>query len=131
MQELYANPVNGHTEAISRWAWLWALLFGPFFFAARGVWPHFVLAWLVWPWGTYGALLAPVWLLGLFVGPAGLGGPGLGASLALILLAVPAIAYAARTGRILRTHYGRLGWRRVQPRRAHQPDVPPPLAPRG
>ena len=54
----YRNPANGYTETISGLAWLHALVFGPFFFTAKGVWTHavisfliapFVLPWLIYP----------------------------------------------------------------------------------
>lgn len=35
----YRNPTNGLTER-PRLTWLWALLFGVFYFAWRGIWRH-------------------------------------------------------------------------------------------
>ena len=62
---------NGHRESVSHLAVLWALLFGCFFFAWRGVWGHAVLSLLVaivtfgLGWLVY-ALLAPAVLLGSY-----------------------------------------------------------------
>ncbi len=45
----YRNPTNGYTER-ARLTWLWALLFGVFYFAVKGIWRHaligFVLAFI-------------------------------------------------------------------------------------
>ena len=59
----FRNPTNGHTERVGP-AWLWALLFGVFYFAWRGLWTHaiigFALAFLTLgvSWVVY-AILAP------------------------------------------------------------------------
>lgn len=58
----FKNPQNGFTEETNK-SWLWALLFGCFYFAKHGVWPHvfisFFLAvftggisWLIYPFFT-------------------------------------------------------------------------------
>jgi len=55
----FVNPANGHVERIND-AWAWVLVFGGFYFAAKGVWNHAViglalavltggLSWLVYP----------------------------------------------------------------------------------
>jgi hypothetical protein len=60
MRAKYRNPANGRIETVSGLTWLWVLLFGCFYFAARGVWGHFVislgagiltlgLSWLIYP----------------------------------------------------------------------------------
>ena len=36
----FKNPSNDYIEEASSLAWLWALLFGPLYFAIKGVWPH-------------------------------------------------------------------------------------------
>lgn len=36
----FRNPANGYIEQISPLSWLWALLFGPLFFAVKGIWGH-------------------------------------------------------------------------------------------
>ena len=41
--EAYANPANGHVEQIGA-AWAWCLLFGPIYFAVKGVWGHAALS---------------------------------------------------------------------------------------
>ena len=56
----FKNPSNGYLERIPRLAPLWVLLFGPFYFALKGVWNHavfslilaivtFGLCWLAYP----------------------------------------------------------------------------------
>ena len=58
----FYNPANNAEEEISK-AWVWCLLFGPFYFAYKGVWPHAILSlfiavvtggisWLVYPFFT-------------------------------------------------------------------------------
>lgn len=39
---VYVNPANGHSEDSSL-ACIWALLFGTFFFMAKGIWRHVVI----------------------------------------------------------------------------------------
>jgi len=59
----FKNPTNGHTESVGP-AWLWALLFGVFYFAYKGMWTHaiigFALAFVTFgiSWVIY-AILAP------------------------------------------------------------------------
>lgn len=36
----FKNPANGFVEKISGLAWLWVFLFGPIYFAVKGVWRH-------------------------------------------------------------------------------------------
>ena len=38
----FKNPQNGFTERVGA-AWLWALLFGAFYFAWRGMWTHAII----------------------------------------------------------------------------------------
>lgn len=39
MASYFRNPANSYVEkATSSWTWLWALLFGPFFFIYKGAW---------------------------------------------------------------------------------------------
>jgi hypothetical protein len=56
---VFVNPANGYSEVIKE-AWLWSLLFGSFYFAAKGVWGHAIIslalalatggiAWLIYP----------------------------------------------------------------------------------
>jgi hypothetical protein len=55
----FRNPANGYEEQYDQ-AWLWCLLFGGFYFAAKGIWTHAVvglglavmtvgLSWFVYP----------------------------------------------------------------------------------
>ena len=57
---IFKNPSNGYTEEIGGSTWFWCLLFGCFYFAYKGIWPHFIigialavltagLSWLVYP----------------------------------------------------------------------------------
>lgn len=56
----FKNPSNDYVEEISDSAWFWVLLFGPFYFAVKGIWVHvFVgallglvtsgISWLIYP----------------------------------------------------------------------------------
>jgi len=57
----FQNPATGRVEIGSTpFSWLWCLLFGPFYFAYKGVWQHALfwliftpltggLAWLIYP----------------------------------------------------------------------------------
>ncbi len=38
----FQNPQNGYVEVLGT-PWVWALLFGVFYFAAKGVWAHAVI----------------------------------------------------------------------------------------
>lgn len=61
----FQNPANGYVEhSNSPVSWLWVLLFGPFYFIARGIWTHAIislvaaivtvgLSWLVYPFAVY------------------------------------------------------------------------------
>lgn len=54
----FENPANGHIERTPIFAWLWTLLFGPIYFAIRGVWTHAVASFLL-----GGLTLGVSWLL--------------------------------------------------------------------
>lgn len=56
---IFENPANGYQEEVSL-PWLWALLFGGFYFAVKGIWTHasvglglafltFGISWVVYP----------------------------------------------------------------------------------
>jgi len=56
----FKNPVNDYIEEISVIVWFWMLLFGPFYFAFKGIWGHAVgsavlvvltagIAWFIYP----------------------------------------------------------------------------------
>jgi hypothetical protein len=62
----FTNPLNGYTET-SSCPWFWTLLFGPLYFAAKGVWTHFIagillglmtcgLSWFVYPFFANGII---------------------------------------------------------------------------
>ncbi len=74
----FVNPVNNHVEATTS-PWVWTLLFGPFYFAYKGLWGHAVL-------GT---------ILGIFT------------------LGLSWIVYCIVAKKLLRNHYGRLGWKEI------------------
>ena len=40
----FKNKSNGDVEEISGLTWLWAFLFGPFYFAFKGIWRHAVIS---------------------------------------------------------------------------------------
>jgi len=55
----FRNPANGYEEAVGT-PWIWCLLFGCVYFAAKGIWTHavaalllalltFGLSWLIYP----------------------------------------------------------------------------------
>jgi hypothetical protein len=48
----FKNPSNGYVEESST-PWLWALLFGPIYFAIKGAWAHVLIS-LVLVFLTYG-----------------------------------------------------------------------------
>jgi predicted RNA-binding Zn-ribbon protein involved in translation (DUF1610 family) len=41
--QAFVNPANGHVERIGS-AWAWCLVFGPIYFAVKGVWGHAALS---------------------------------------------------------------------------------------
>ena len=91
----FKNPTNNHTEsAYSPLSWLWVLLFGPIYWAVRGVWRHAVVHFFV---GLLGIMLSP---LTLFISA--------GVSLIVHIL------YAAFCFPILNKHYMRMGWQPVK-----------------
>jgi Protein of unknown function (DUF2628) len=50
MASYFMNPANGYVEkGATEFTGLWALLFGPFFFAIKGMWGHAILALVLWP----------------------------------------------------------------------------------
>ena len=62
------NPSNGYRETVSRFTWLWALIFGALYFAYKGIWRHFVIglilgvctagiSWLIYPFFAKGIVV--------------------------------------------------------------------------
>ena len=94
---IYENPATGWRESVPRRAWLWMLLFGLFYMAARNLWRPFAFTLVV----LIGTLLV-AWPLLFIVAPA-----------FWILAAVQA-------QRMFREHYMRLGWDEIDP--WHQDD---------
>ena len=39
----FKHPLNEHTEKISSMAMIWVLLFGPIYWAVKGVWSHAII----------------------------------------------------------------------------------------
>ena len=40
----FTNPTNNHTETVyGPISWLWVLLFGPIYWAVKGIWTHAVV----------------------------------------------------------------------------------------
>lgn len=88
MARTFRNPVNGHTESISKEAGGLVVLFGPLYLAVRGLWGHFFL-WIV--------------LVGGF--SLATGGTGI-----IIALPIAIVAYAISINRIIANSYLRKGW---------------------
>jgi hypothetical protein len=85
----FQNPTNGYIEK-SDVPWLWCLIFGCFYFAAKGIWWHAFLSFLI-------ILIAVIlcWRGGV----------------AVIVFAVPLWCfYPLFAPNIVRTHYLRNGW---------------------
>jgi hypothetical protein len=56
----FKNPANGYVESVEKDLWIYVLLFGCFYFAAKGVWTHAVagalaaictccISWIIYP----------------------------------------------------------------------------------
>jgi len=110
MASYFENPANGYREkATGGWTWLWALLFGPFYFLYKGAWPHavvsFVLTIVIFS-GTTKYLIVE-----------------------LVMWSAVAVVYAVAAYPIVRKTYRRAGWIDVgqdqPPRRRGEP---PPLS---
>lgn len=82
----FVNPTNGYSEGTG-FAWLWTLLFGPFYLAVKGLWGHALVL-----------VFFPV-ALGLATG-----GPGIILGFPLLLV------YVLMVGGILERSYLRKGW---------------------
>lgn len=64
----FQNPQNGHIETVGT-PWLWSLILGFFYFAAKGIWTHAIvglvlgvltigLSWLIYPFFASGIVRA-------------------------------------------------------------------------
>lgn len=60
----YKHPEHDYSESFGKITWIWVLLFGPIFWAVKGVWTHFAahlllaiitigIAHLIYPFFTY------------------------------------------------------------------------------
>ncbi|MDZ7760841.1 MAG: zinc ribbon domain-containing protein [Desulfovermiculus sp.] len=47
LTEAYKNPANGYLEEVDSLVFIWTLLFGPIYFAVKGVWRHVVASFLI------------------------------------------------------------------------------------
>ena len=48
MPQYFENPTNGYHElATDSASWLWCLLFGPIYFAVKGIWTHAVVSFIL------------------------------------------------------------------------------------
>lgn len=84
----FRNPQNGYEEkATTGWSWLWAFLWPPLYYAAKGIWTHAVVSFLL------------AWVLGGF---------SYGAAAFFV-----GIAYAIMNRGIVRAHYLKKGWLEV------------------
>jgi hypothetical protein len=106
MGNQFRHPINGHIQKISGLSWLWALLFGPFFYASHRAWLHVVVALLLWPGGLY-FVAAPLVVL---TGPVKSSAAGAESFLLMLPYSLCGFGYAFFAGRILRKHYRRSGW---------------------
>ena len=89
----FKNPENGYMESIPALSGLWVLLFGPFFFAYKGVWTHAAIMLCLYLSFFPGvALLAFLPFLGFFV------------------FIINFIVYPLKVKGILRRNYLRRGW---------------------
>lgn len=62
MASYFKNPTNGYVEkGTTGWSWLWALLFGPFYFVYKGVWGHALINFFLGP-----MTLGIVWIVYAF-----------------------------------------------------------------
>ncbi len=83
----FRNTTNGYVEEVSV-AWLWCFLFGPFYFAVRGIWPHAIVLFI---------------LSAVIVSTLGAG--------SLIVGPIISLVYATYAESIVESHYLRAGWR--------------------
>jgi hypothetical protein len=88
MARTFQNPFNGHREKVFGDSWVGALLFGPFYLAAKGLWRHFF-----------------IWVLILSAVRALTGMAGI-----IIALPILSIIYALSIQGILTNSYLRKGW---------------------
>jgi hypothetical protein len=118
----FQHPGNGYVETCSA-PFLWALLFGPFYFVLKGVWRHVVLYFAVnslvlTAWSILGtsAILASPYMLQA----SGISNPNdianalaiAGVVLALSLV-LPFLIYPFLAAGIVRRHFLRQGWTEV------------------
>lgn len=88
---VYKNPHNGYEESVDLGDIFLAILFGPLYFAAKGVWGWAIIM------STFSSFL----LLVPFYQTA-------------LMAVIPYILIGFSAGNILNVHYQRLGWKKVQ-----------------
>lgn len=93
--ETYINPRNGHEEHICGWSYLLVVFFGIFYYAVKRAWRY-----------CFGIILN-VLLLALVIVQSPESG------IAGLLVAVSWFLWAVLVQRLMRNHYGRIGWQRA------------------
>jgi len=89
---VYEDPATGWREGVPQLAWLWLLLFGGFYLAARSVWRPAIIMFVI----GFGCAL-------LFL------------PLAFLVMPILWIVAAAQAQSLFRNHYMRLGWDEIDP----------------
>ncbi|MGP7794531.1 hypothetical protein [Sphingomonas sp. CLY1604] len=89
---IYEDPATGWREGVPHLAWLWLLLFGGFYLAARMVWRPMIFMAIV--------ILISLLIFGLF---------------ALVVMIGFWILASTQAQRIFREHYLRKGWYEIDP----------------
>lgn len=94
MATYFKNPANEYIEkATGGWTWLWAFLFGPFYYLYKGAWPYAL--------GYFGL----VFFLGAML-PASASGAAAGGGIWLLI----AIIFTVAAYPVVRKTYRRAGW---------------------
>ena len=112
---IYKNPVNDHTEKVcGSFSCLWVFLFGPIYWAFKGVWRHAVLHFLLVSIAIPYSVILALFLLHFFLAL----GFGLAPRILVVIILFSPIMthliYPLFTYRILEKHYNRIGWVRVE-----------------
>lgn len=117
----FQNPVNDYVESASA-PFLWAFLFGPFYFVLKGIWRHAVLYFAV---NTILFFLAAILFSGsvlmitamMEIGRSFGATPDEASSIILIVIATslfgPFLFYPFFASGIIRRHFLRQGWTEI------------------
>jgi hypothetical protein len=101
-QNSFMNPANGYVVNIPKLAALWALLFGPFYFAFHGQWRHVLIMVVL--------AIAPFIVFNPGRTIIGLSMDLVAIALFLICFVTNIIFYPVSAKRILREKYLKSGW---------------------